>query len=246
MKITYKELKCNKNSSKYTTVIRCIRRYLPVVELIAVRDISRICKDTYRVIADLEIHNISVRNAVFQIVIPRDMRKKIILTPLYSKDERYTEVSKTVDDEDIILSIKEYCCVDILDSEISNDIVIREETVRFRVKPRERVFTDYYSLYIDNEGIIRLHNSDSIRDDITYIYAAVDIGHKPTLYPGYIKKSLYCTALIDYKKADCITINRLVHNVRSTRYCKRYRDVIYMPESYMNYVRGLLGIKKWG
>lgn len=246
MKISYKELGCNKNEVKYTIVTRCIRRYLPVVELIDIRDISRICNDTYRVIADLEIHNISAREAVFQIVIPTDMRKKIILKPLYSKDERYTEVSKTVDDEYIILFIKEYCCVDILESEIGNDIMIREETVRFRVKPRERVLVDYYSLYIDNEGIIRLHNNDSIRDDITYIYADVDIGHEPSLYPGYIKKSIYATAFVDYKKADRIIINRLVHNFSSTRFCMRYMDAIYMPESYMNYVRGLLGIKKWG
>lgn len=246
MKITYKELKCNKNSSKYTIAIRCIRRYLPAVELIAIRDISHICNDTYRVKADLEIHNISVRKAVFQIVIPTDMRKKIILKPLYSKDERYTEVSKTVDGEDIILFIKEYCCVDISESEIGNDIMIHEETVRFRVKPRERVLADYYSLYIDNDGIIRLHNNDSIRDDITYIYADVDIGHKPSLYPGYIKKSIYATAFMNYKKADRIIINRLVHNSSSTRYCMRYMDAIYMPKSYMNYVRELLGIEKWG
>lgn len=244
MKITYKELKNNKNNSIYTIVIRCIRRYLPTVELIAIRDISRICNDTYRVIADLELHNRAVQQAMFQILIPRDMRKKIILTPFCRSTELYTRVDKTVNKDDIALSIREYCCIDTLNG--ANDIMIQEETIRFRIKPRERVLVDYYSLYIDNEGIIRLHNKDSIRYDITYIYADIDIAHEPSLYPGYIKKSLYCTAFIDYKKRDRITINRLVYNLSSTRYCMRFRDVIYMPEIYMNYVRGLLGIKKWG
>lgn len=245
MKISYKELKCNKNDSKYTIAIRCIRKCIPEVELISIRKITHIYGNSYKVYADLEMHNTSVQQAMFSIIIPTDMRKKIIFTSFHSRTMRHIKVDRTVNENDIILFVREYYRFDTLNFEDS-DIMIREETIRFRIKPRERVLADYYSLYIDNEDIIRLHNSDSIRDDITYIYADVDIGHEPSLYPGYIKKSLYCTAFIDYKKADRIIINRLVHNLSSTRYCMRYRDVIYMPESYMHYVRGLLGIKKWG
>lgn len=245
MKISYKELKCNKNDSKYTIAIRCIRKCIPEVELISIRKITHIHGNSYKVYADLEMHNTSVQQAMFSIIIPTDMRKKIIFMSFHSRTMRHIKVDITVNEDDIILFVREYYRFDTLNFEDS-DIMIREETIRFRIKPRERVLADYYSLYIDNEGIIRLHNSDSIRDDITYIYADVDIGHEPSLYPGYIKKSLYCTAFIDYKKADRIIINRLVHNLSSTRYCMRYRDVLYMPENYMHYVRGLLGIKKWG
>lgn len=245
MKISYKELKCNKNDSKYTIAIRCIRRCIPEVELISIREITHIYGNSYKVYADLEIHNTSVQQAMFSIIIPTDMRKKIIFKSFHSRTMRHIKVDRTVNEDDIILFVREYYRFDTLNFEYS-DIMIREETIRFRIKPRERVLVDYYSLYIDNEGIIRLHNSDSIRDDITYIYADVDIGHEPSLYPGYIKKSLYCTAFIDYKKAGRIIIDRLVYNPSSTRYCMRYSDVIYMPESYMHYVRGLLGIKKWG
>lgn len=245
MKISYKELRCNKNDDKYTIITRCIRRCFPEVEQITIRKITNIYSNSYKVYADLEMLNTSVQQAMFSIIIPTDMRKKIIFMPFYSKIMRYTKVAKSVNEDDIILYIREYYCFDTLNSDDS-DIMIREETIRFRIKPRERVLVDYYSLYIDNKGIIRLHNSDSIRDDITYIYADVDIGHESSLYPGYIKKSLYCTAFIDYRKADRITINRIVHNFSSTRYCMRYRDVIYMPENYMHYARRLLGIKKWG
>ena len=245
MKISYKELRCNKNEDKYTIVTRCIRRCFPEVELIDIREITNIYDNSYKVCADLEILNTSVKQAIFAIIIPTDMRKKIIFMPYYCKTPRYTKVCKSVNEDDIILYIREYYRFDTINFDDS-DIMIREETIRFRIKPRERVLVDYYSLYIDNKGIIRMHNSNSIRANITYIYADVDIGHEPSLYPGYIKKSLYCTAFIDYKKTDRITINRLVHNLYSTRYCMRYRDVIYMPESSMHYVRGLLGIKKWG
>lgn len=245
MKISYKELRCNKNDAKYTIVVRCIRRCFPEVEQITIRKITNIYSNSYKVYADLEILNTSVQQAMFSIIIPTDMRKKIIFMPFYSKTMRHTKVAKSVNEDDIILYIREYYCFDTVNFDDS-DIMIREETIRFRIKPRERVLVDYYSLYIDSRGILRMHNRDSISDDITYIYAEVDIGYEPSLYPGYIKKSIYSTAFMDYKKNDRIIINRLVHNFSSTRYCMRYRDVIYMPVIYMNYVRGLLRLKKWG
>lgn len=245
MKIKYKELKCNKNSSIYTIAIGCIRRYLPEVELINIKNITCIYKDTYRVIADFKLLNSSVQQAIFQMIIPTDMRKNILFMSFYSKSARLTKVDKAVNGDNIILSIKDCYHIDTLNFK-DNNIVIREETIRFRVKPYEEALEDYFSLYIDNECIVRLHNRNDIRNDITYIYANVDSSYRPSLFPGYIKKSVYCKGTVDYKGSDHITINRLTHNFSSTRYCLRYRDVLYMPEKYMNYVRGILGIKKWG
>lgn len=246
MKITYKELRCNKNDDTYTIITRCIRRYLPEVELVAIRNITNICNDAYRVTADLAILNRSVKQAIFRAIIPTDMRKNILFMPFYSKTVRNTTVDKTIKGSNIILSIKECYRFDTLNFEDKDNIVIREDTIRFRVKPHERVLEDYYSLYIDSKGIIRLHNRDDIRDDITYIYADIEPVNKTTLYPGYVKKSVYCKGMLSYRKSDHILVNKLVHNSCSTRYCLRCIDKIYMPERYMNYVRDLLNINKWG
>lgn len=245
MKMSFKKLHVNLRRDNLELIVRkSLMEYLPEGDLFFIKDIHRICGSTYAVLLDINIGVDSIKNALFSISIPMDMRKKIEVTPYYRDCDTRTDIVREIDNKYVIIHIMEYQCIDT--SEGASDILIDDEKIFFKISDSGYAKKAFYSLYVDDRGIIRLHNRDEIRGDVIYIIPDIEYGQRKTLYPGYVKKSVFCRGSINYSKHDRIVIDLLMHNIDSTKYCLRRKDSLFLPVKYMDRVRDLLEIRRWG
>lgn len=245
MKMTFKELHVNpRRDSLELIVYGSIRKYLPKECLPVIKGIQRVCGFTYGVKLDIDIEGATIKNALFRVSIPPDMRKRITVDPYYRFDDTYTVIDRVIDDKYVIVNIREYQCIDTYEG--PNDILINAEKISFRISDSGYAKKAYYSLYVDDGGIIRMHNRDEIREDNIYIIPDIEYGQHLTLFPGYVKKGVYCRGSINYSKRDRIVIDVLMYNSESTKYCLRRKDSLVLPPKYMEHIRQVLNIRKWG
>lgn len=244
MKMSFKKLGLNtKKDSLEVVVYTSLREYLSNEIAFAVKDIHRIYGFTYAVTLYIDAHEI-IENALFKVSIPTDMRKKIEVVPHYRDYDTYTVIDREIDNEYVTINIREYQCIDT--NEGLHNILIGNEKISFRISDSGYAKKAYYSLYVDDSGIIRMHNRDEIREDNIYIIPDIEYGQSKTLYPGYVKKDVYCRGSINYSKHDRIVIDLLMYNNDSTKYCLRRKDSLFLSEKYMDHIRQVLGIRRWG
>lgn len=245
MKMSFKKLDIDTSGiSKELIVYRCLREYLPKECGFFVRNIHRVYGFTYAVKFDINMRMGLIKDALVEITIPVDRRKRIEVAPCYRDCETHTVIGRKIVDEYVIINIKEYQNIDT--DHGSCDILIGEHEISFGAKDKISTHEDYYSLYVDECGIIRLANREDIREDIIYINPDITYGDHKKLYPGYVRKSIFCRGSIDYAKRDRIVINALMYNAESTKYCLRRRDSLFLPEKYMDHIRQVLDIRRWG
>lgn len=244
MKMTFKRLDLNVKKDSLEVIVNTIlREYLPNEIAFVLKDIHRIYGFTYAVTLYIDSHEI-IENALFEVTIPVDMRKRIEVAPYYRSYDTHTAIVREIDEEYVHIYIKEYQCIDT--DEGTRDILIGSDKLSFKIKDDHSVQGDYYSLYVDESGIIRIDNREEIRKGITYINPDIKFGEELSLRPGYIRKCTYCKGSIDYAKHNRISIHALIHNIQSTKYCYHRVDTLFLPVKYMDRVRELLDIRRWG
>lgn len=244
MKMTYKELGVNKRDCITEIISNAIKRYLPDEAMFLIVGCERVGTFTYCAELVVTLSDTTIDGALVSVTIPPDMRKQIEVTPYYRNYETYTAIEREIDVEYVYIYIKEYLCIDT--DMGSQDILISADKIPFRIKGESSVKADYYSLYVDRWGIIRLDNRQELREDTVYIDPVLERGENTSLCQGYIRKSIFCKGSIDYAKHDRIVIHVLTHNAQSTKYCLHRMDSLFLPVKYMDHIRELTNTRKWG
>lgn len=245
MKMSFKELHVNPRRDSLELIAhRSIAKYLPKECLCVIKKIQIVYGFTYAIKFDIDIDGTAIKNALIRLSIPPDMRKRITVEPYYRFDDTYTAIDRVIDSEYVTINIREYQCIDTYEG--PNDILIDDEKISFRISDSGYAKKAYYSLYVDDSGIIRMHNRDEIHEDNIYIIPDIEYGQHLTLCPGYVKKSVYYRGSINYSKRDRIVIDMLIYNSNSTKYCYHRKDSLALPEKYMEHIRQVLNIRRWG